>query len=224
MNSILLPFQGKIPEDRIGGEMRKAMVFFLALLIGFGATLLMTQTPEENFQKAAQEAKAKSESKLRVKKEGIMKFVFEIAEDGKVGKELKKLNKEVKKFTELKTHLDNELGVYDITTETRLPSKVCVMTQYVKCYEDKFWYKDTPNRDVKRVFAELTGKDVKIEKSRNYSYRAWPWGLVAAFVGLIIACIGGAIAEGEKKDDNLVALISWIAGFAIIFLFILFVL
>lgn len=150
---------------------------------------------DKNFQKAGQELLKETEGRLQCLKEAIDGYILtEIPEDGKVSSnEIITLRRKLWEFQKEKKKAERRLKLYDLSLVTEVDSE---LEKTVDGYFGFFRNRDSDDK-IRRIFAELTGKDLEVENSLNVIKLLI--GLLVGFlcVFLGIWLIGRAVREQE---------------------------
>ena len=196
---------------------------FLVFLVGFVflGSMIIAQTPEENFQKAGQTELAKREAVLLQKKMEIEKFFNGMANDGVIsGKEMKNLKKLVGKFDKMKKQYNKELEFYNLKIAVQIPR---IIRKHLGIYfnervnKKSLNFGDNPSQDIRYYFTQKTGRDIVVKKSKNYATRIHIGILIGLIIALLILLVGINLNAGEFAT-----IISMISGFILVLIIFLF--
>jgi len=201
---------------------------FLVFLIGFVflGTMIIAQILEENFQKAGQTELAKKETALLQKKAEIERFFNGMANDGVIsGKEMKSLKKMVGKFNKMQKQYNKELEFYKLEIAIQIPE---IIQEHLGIYygfgeraNNSFLnFTDNSSQDIRYYFAQKTGRDIVVKKSKDYLVRI----SMGSLVGIIIVLILMPLVDTGLNAGEFATVISMISGFVfalISFLFLL---
>lgn len=136
------------------------MKFFIILLLPVSVwSQISSLTP--NQRKAGEEALAIREERLQKLSQEIFQFLLNAPENGRIsGMKMYEIVKRVRQFEKEKKEADRWLEIYNLKTQTTLDHRIVKM---VEIYAKPLFRHHDKNGAVRKIVADITGKDVIIE-------------------------------------------------------------
>lgn len=169
------------------------MIMTIIGLVVCGSLTAEEVTKEQGqdlLKKAGQEVLSRYEKRLEEKKTEIDNYIIEISSDGVVSRKgMLGLLEKVNSFDELKEEANKHLKIYGLTVNIELSKEVKEIVDeyflYLLRYRDKYG-------NVRKLFAQITGQDLRIES-------CFFWKGFLVIIGLFILGVIGFIV-GVKTD------------------------
>ena len=147
--------------------MRMAVVTIIGLLFCFGQTkeaVVKKDIKEGMLARAGQEALSCCEKELKEAEDEIMACILEFGEDKVIsGKEMIALRKKVVSLVGREKEALKRIKIYDLELDPELRERIRVMDKTFSGYFELSLQKGDHNGSVRKFFAQLTGKDFRVE-------------------------------------------------------------
>lgn len=175
---------------------------------------------EKNFKKAGLAELHSSRLLLENLKKETDAYFQSMPQDSVVtGEEMKELRMLKEKFTETKTDSDKHLAFYNIETKTKLSSQLLRTLSIYFESGDLRNHKDNEEYEVKKIFVEMCGHDLRILTKPNWSKRIFGAIIFSLVLLVVFMVIVFGYFEYYGKQSFFV-LLGIVLVFSILFLFI----
>lgn len=174
-----------------------------AVLISFNSSAITEKEMKCNFQKAGEELLSEQTDRLRERKEAINEYILkEIPTDGELTKrEMKRLSALVEEFQRKKTEAERRLKLYSKELDTGGIEVEPLAEKAISLFfSERLRYGDNEKSEVREIFAELTGQDLRVEESISESVL-----LKGGFgiTGAVLLIAGMVAAAQQVLKENL---------------------
>ena len=199
--------------------MKKIIVVMMIIVLAVCSSVMAEESKEDLLAMAGRDVLNYYTEQLKKASDEITVYVQEIALDQVIeGKEMLGLKKRVKHFSNLKQEGNKRLRIYELTLPSELDAKIEIEREIVKDYFQYFIRNRDAVGEIRKLFAQVIGQDVKIEETfklmvffmfvmaitlflslslicRNKEFTFWSFGLrvitVMVTLFLIVGLLGG---------------------------------